>query len=162
MTLRIVRTPEDLALLKVFLDQRKQPFTVDIVEGRNRSDEQNRLSQKWYREISDQTGEDREDVRARCKLEIGVPILRAASEKFCKAYDGTIRPHAYADKLAFIRDTDMPVTRLMNVGQMTQYMDLVFRRHAESGIALTVPPDKYAFDPARKVHDQPAESEEAA
>lgn len=147
MTTRAVKNPDDLALLKVYLDQRKRPFTVDVTDGRNRSDEQNNLSQKWYGEIAEQTGEDREEVRARCKLEIGVPILRHGSESFRKTYDRVIRPLDYADKLDLVRDTDMPVTRLMNVGQMTEYMDAVFKRHAEFGIVLTVPPDKYAYDP---------------
>lgn len=150
MTQRIVKNPDDLALLKVYLDQRKRPFTVEITDGRDRSAEQNRLSQKWYAEIAEQTGEDREDVRARCKLEIGVPIMRDASEKFRATYDRLVRPLAYNDKLALIRDTDMPVTRLMNVGQMTEFMDLVFRRHSEFGIVLTVPPDRFAYDPERR------------
>lgn len=147
MTQRIVKNPDDLALLKVFLDGRKRPFTVDIADGRDRSSEQNRLSQKWYTEIAEQTGEGRDDVRARCKLEIGVPIMREASDKFRATYDRLIRPLDYADKLALIRDTDMPVTRLMNVGQMTEFMDAVFQRHAEFGIALTVPPDRFAYSP---------------
>lgn len=147
MTQRIVKNADDLKLLTVYLDQRKRPFTVDITDGRDRSAEQNRLSQKWYAEIAEQTGEGRDDVRARCKLEIGVPIMREASDKFRATYDRLIRPLDYADKLALIRDTDMPVTRLMNVGQMTEFMDAVFQKHAEFGIALTVPPDKYAYSP---------------
>ena len=147
MTQRIVKNTDDLALLRVYLDQRKRPFTVEVTDGRDRSSEQNRLSHKWYKEIADQTGEAVEDVRARCKLEIGVPIMRDASDKFRATYDRIIRPLDYADKLALIRDTDLPVTRLMNVGQMSQYMDEVFRRHAEFGIALTVPEDRFAFSP---------------
>lgn len=147
MTQRIVKNPEDLALLKTYLDGRKLPITVDIVDGRDRSSEQNRLSQKWYAEIAEQTGEDREDVRARCKLEIGVPIMREASGQFRTTYDRIVRPLPYSDKLALIRDTDMPVTRLMNIKQMTHYMDVVFQRHAEFGIVLTVPPDRFAFSP---------------
>ena len=116
----------------------------------NRSDEQNNLAHKWYGEIAEQSGEAREDVRARCKLEIGVPILRHGSNAFRETYDRLIRPLDYADKLDLIKATDMPVTRLMNVGQMTEYMDEVFKRHAEFGIVLTIPPDKYAFDPERK------------
>lgn len=148
MTQRIVKNTDDLELLKVYLDGRKRPFTVDIQDGRDRSSEQNRLSQKWYAEIADQTGEDREDVRARCKLEIGVPIMREASEKFRATYDRLIRPLAYQDKLELIRDTDMPVTRLMSVTDMSRYMDLVFQRHAEFGVALTVPPDRFAYSPS--------------
>jgi len=150
VTIRAVKNTDDLALLKVYLDQRKRPFTVDVTDGRDRSAEQNRLSQKWYAEIADQTGEDREEVRARCKLELGVPIMREASEKFRATYDRIIRPLDYADKLALIRDTDMPVTRLMGVGDMSRYMDAVFQRHAEFGIALTIPPDKFAYAPRER------------
>jgi len=148
MATRTVKNADELALLKVYLDQRKRPFTVDVTDGRDRSAEQNRLSHKWYKEVSEQTGEAADDVRARCKLEIGVPILRE-DETFRKTYDRLIRPLDYADKLDLIRATDMPVTRLMNVEQMSRYMDEVFRRHAEFGIELTVPPDRYAFDPER-------------
>lgn len=150
MTTRSVKNADDLALLKVYLDGRKRPFTVDVTDGRDRSSEQNRLSHKWYKEIADQTGEAVEDVRARCKLEIGVPILRAENEPFRKTYDRLIRPLDHSDKLDLIRDTDMPVTRLMSVDQMTRYMDEVFRRHAEFGIEMTIPPDKFAFNPERK------------
>lgn len=150
MVTRAVKNPDDLGLLKVYLDGKKRPFTVEITDGRNRSIEQNRLAFKWYGEISDQTGEDREEVRARCKLEIGVPIMRRASERFRSTYDRVIRPLHHADKLALIRDTEMPVTSLMKVSEMSEYMDLVFRRHAEFGIELTVPPDRFAYDPERK------------
>lgn len=150
MPTRTVKTPDELELLKVYLDGRKLPLTVQIEDGRNRSNEQNRLSHKWYSEIADQTGEPVEDVRARCKLEIGVPILRQSNEKFRATYDKSIRPLPYEAKLAAIRDMDIPVTRLMRVPQMTEYMNLVFQRHSEFGIALTIPPDRYAFDPERK------------
>lgn len=150
MTTRTVESPDDLELLKVYLDSRKRPFTIDVTDGRDRSAEQNRLSQKWYAEIAEQTGEDREEVRARCKLELGVPIMRDASDKFKATYDRLIRPLDYADKLALIRDTDMPVTRLMRVSDMTHYMDMVFQRHAEFGIVLTVPPDRFAYAPKER------------
>jgi len=153
VTTRPIKNADDLALLKVYLEQRKRPFTVDVSDGRDRSSEQNRLSHKWYKEISEQTGEDTEDVRARCKLEIGVPILRDGLEPFRKTYDRLVRPLAYEDKLELIRATDMPITRLMSVDQMRGYMDQVFRRHADMGIVLTIPPDKYAFDPGTGAAD---------
>lgn len=149
MVTRAVKNEDDLALLMVYLKGRKRPFTVDITEGRDRSGEQNRLAFKWYGEISDQTGEDREDVRARCKLEIGVPILREAHDKFKATYDRLIRPLPYPEKLSLIRDTELPVTSLMNVEQMSRYMDIVFRRHAEIGVVLTIPPDRYAYNPEK-------------
>jgi hypothetical protein len=144
---RAIKNGDDLTLLVTYLKGRKRPFTVEITEGRDRSGEQNRLAFKWYKEVSEQTGEEIEDVRARCKLEIGVPILREAHEKFRATYDRLIRPLDYPEKLALVRDTELPVTRLMNVEQMSRFLDIVFRRHAEIGVVLTVPPDRYAYNP---------------
>lgn len=149
MTVRTVKNAEELKLLHIYLDGRKLPLTVDITEGRDRSTEQNKLAFKWYKETSEQTGEEIEDVRARCKLEHGVPILRE-NDAFRKTYDRLIRPLSYPDKIEIIKATDMPVTRLMNVSQMSRYLDIVFRRHAEIGVALTIPPDRYAFNPDRE------------
>jgi hypothetical protein len=149
MVQRTVRNEADLTLLTTYLKGRKRPFTVEITDGRNRSVEANRLAFKWYTEISEQTGEDREDVRARCKLEIGVPILREAHERFRSTYDRVVKPLSYSEKLELIRDTETPVTSLMNVEQMSRYMDIVFRRHAEIGVVLTVPEDRYAYNPEK-------------
>jgi hypothetical protein len=149
MVNRTVKNEDELTLLITYLKGRKRPLTVEITEGRDRSSEQNRLAFKWYVEISDQTGEDREDVRARCKLEVGVPILREAHEKFRATYDRLVRPLPYSEKLELIRDTEMPVTSLMNVEQMSHYLDIVFRRHAEIGVVLTIPPDRYAYNPEK-------------
>lgn len=149
MTIRSVKNEDDLALLTTYLKGRKRPFTVEVTDGRDRSTEQNKLSQMWYKEISEQTGEDREDVRARCKLEVGIPILRE-DEKFRKTYDRLIRPLSYPDKIDLIKTTDMPVTRLMRVEQMSRFLDLVFRQHSEMGIVLTVPEDRFAYNPERR------------
>lgn len=154
MAHRIIRTEEDRTMLKAFIDGRKLPFSAEITEGRDRSKEQNKLAFKWYGEISEQTGEEIEDVRARCKLEIGVPIMRRASDKFKATYDRLVRPLPHEDKQELIRDTEMPVTSLMNITQMTEYLDLMFRRHSEFGIVLTIPPDRFAYDPAPSRHEQ--------
>jgi hypothetical protein len=149
MVQRTVKNENDLALLKVYLDGRKRPFTVDITEGRDRSTEQNRLSHKWYREISDQTGEEIEDVLARCKLKYGLPILMRSSEAFRDLCRRRIKPLTHAERVEVIRDFDIPITRLMKVDQMTRYLDEMFRHHAEFGIALTVPEDRYAYNPEK-------------
>lgn len=147
VTQRSIKNGDDLALLKVYLEQRKRPFTVDITDGRDRSSEQNRLSQKWYAEIAEQTGEAREDVRARCKLKFGLPILMESSEAFRDLCRRRIKPLSHAERIELIRDFDIPMTRMMNVGQMTRYMDELFQHHSEFGIVLTVPEDKFAYSP---------------
>jgi hypothetical protein len=149
MTTRSIKNEADLTLLTTYLKGRKRPFTVEVTDGRDRSSEQNKLAFKWYKEISEQTGEDIEDVRARCKLETGVPILRE-NDKFRATYDRLIRPLPYPDKLELIRTSDWPVTRLMRVEQMSRYLDIVFRQHAEMGVVLTIPPDRFAYNPEQR------------
>jgi hypothetical protein len=149
MTTRSVKNEDDLALLATYLKGRKRPFTVEVTDGRDRSSEQNKLAFKWYKEISEQTGEDIEDVRARCKLEIGVPILRE-NEDFRRTYDRLVRSLPYPDKIELIKVSDWPVTRLMRVEQMSRYLDITFRQHAEMGIVLTVPEDRFAYNPERQ------------
>jgi hypothetical protein len=149
MTTRSIKNEDDLTLLTAYLRGRKRPFTVEVTDGRDRSSEQNKLAFKWYKEISEQTGEDIEDVRARCKLETGVPILRE-DEKFRTTYDRLIRPLSYADKIELIRVNDWPVTRLMKVEQMSRYLDIVFRKHAEMGIVLAIPEDRFAYNPEHR------------
>lgn len=147
MTQRIVKNPDDLALLHVYLDQRKLPLTVDVTEGRDRSREQNALSHKWYAEISDQSGEHREEARARCKLECGVAILRRANPDFRRVYNFALLHLSYEQKIEYIRYSQMAVTSLMNVGQMSDYLESVFQRHAAKGIVLTIPEDRFAYSP---------------
>jgi hypothetical protein len=149
MVTRTVKNDYEFSLLTTYLKGRKRPFTVEITDGRDRSAEQNRLSHKWYAEISDQTGEDREDVRARCKLKFGLPILMESSEAFRDLCRRRIKPLTHEERIEVIRDFDIPITRLMKVDQMTAYMDALFRHHAEFGIALTIPPDRYAYNPER-------------
>lgn len=144
---RVVKNDADLKLLTVYLEQRKRPFTVDITEGRDRSTEQNKLAFQWYREIAEQAGEDREDVRALCKLRHGLPILMASSEAFRDLCRRRIKPLSHAERIEVIRDFDIPITRLMSVTQMGEYLDSVFKAHTEFGIALTVPPDRFAYSP---------------
>ena len=147
MTTRPIKNTEDLALLKVYLDQRKRPFTVEVTDGRDRSAEQNKLAFKWYKEIAEQSGEAVDDVRARCKLKFGLPILMESSEAFRDLCRRRIKPLSHAERIEVIRDFDIPVTRLMNVSQMSRYMDGLFQHHSEFGISLTIPEDKFAFSP---------------
>ena len=149
MPTRAIKNDGDMALLLTYLKGRKRPFTVEITDGRDRSAEQNKLAFKWYAEIAEQTGEDREEVRARCKLKFGLPILMESSEAFRDLCRRRIKPLSYAERIEVIRDFDIPITRLLNVAQMSDYLDQMHRYHQQYGIELTIPPDRYAFDPER-------------
>lgn len=141
MPTRIIRTDADKALLHRWLAAMKPPYTVDVVMGKHRSTDQNRLSRLWYGEISEQLGDQTtEEVRGECKLTLGVPILRAENEHFRERYDEAVKPLAYPQKLALMMEPlDMPVTRLMKTEQFTRYLDAIVRHYGTQGVVLTQP-----------------------
>ena len=140
MVTRILRGPECVEKLSNLLNARKFPMTVTITVGELRRGKQNRLAQRWFTDISRQLGDQtHEDVRAFCKLTIGVPILRAENEAFRASYDKTMRPLDYETKLEAMKSLDIPVTRMMTVKQMTAFMDEVSKFWTKRGIRLTDP-----------------------
>lgn len=140
MPIKIIRQPEHVDALAELLKGRKLPLTVSWTQGAPRTGAQNRLAQKWYSEIAAQMGDrDREEVRSECKLVFGVPILRRDDVAFCESYDRILKPLGYDEKLEAIRVFDLPVTRLLNTKQMSEYMDQVQRHWLQQGVRLTDP-----------------------
>lgn len=146
MPTRIINTTNDREMLLRFLENRKPPFTVSITDGKHRSSEQNRLQRRWLQEISEQLGDQTpEEVRGYCKLTIGVPILRSENEAFREKYDAVVRPLSYEQKLAIMMEPlDLPVTRIMNTRQKTDYLDGILRHFSQQGIVLTEPASSLA------------------
>jgi hypothetical protein len=137
MTTRVVATEADRQGLFRLLQAREKPFTVEIVKGRRRSVDQNRMQRRLLSEIAEQTGQTAEEVRAYCKLTIGVPILRAENELFCLKYDEIIRPLPYETKLAMMAEPfDFPITRLMTTAQKTRYLDEIQRHFGGQGVVF--------------------------
>lgn len=141
MPTRVITSETDIEKLGSFIAARgSYPQTITITKGANRSGKQNRLAQRWFtdiaRQLEDQT---HEDVRAECKLVVGVPILRAENEAFRQSYDLTMRDLSYEDQLKAIKAFDMPVTRMMTVKQMTSFMEEMQRYWLEKGFHLTDP-----------------------
>ena len=140
MPTKIIREPIHVEALASMLRGRKLPITVTWTQGAPRSTAQNRLAQRWFTDIATQLGDQtHEDVRAECKLHFGVPILRAENEAFRLSYDRVLKALPYEEKLAAIKAFDLPVTRLMNVKQMTAFMDEMQRHWTAQGVRLTDP-----------------------
>lgn len=140
MTSRLIETEYDRLSLGKFIAGKKLPFVVTLTDGRKRSVEQNRLQFLWANEIAEQQeGLTPEYVRAMNKLEIGIPIRRAACEKYRKAYDEMIRPYIYEKKIELIMALDFAVTRDMTVSQLSEFLDGVNRFWTEQGVRLTEP-----------------------
>jgi len=146
MVTRVISNADDLALLIDFLKARKRPYTVDIVAGKHRTNEQNHLQRLWLNEAAEQLGDrTAEELRGMCKLQFGVPILRAENTRFREIYDLHVKPLPYERKLALMMEPlDLPVTRLMTTNQKTRYLDDVSRHFIEQGIVLTEPKRKEA------------------
>ena len=140
MPTKVIRDPAHVDALANILRGRNLPITVTWTQGATRSDAQNRLAQRWFSDIATQLGDrSHEDVRAECKLTIGVPILRAENEAFRLSYDKTMKRLPYEAKLEAIKAFDLPVTRLMSVKQMTAFMDEMQRKWSGQGVRLTDP-----------------------
>jgi hypothetical protein len=104
--------------------------------ARPRSLSQNDLINAMYGDIAAHTeGEGIVDIRRRCKLHYGVPILRAHDAEFREIYDRVIKQHTYDDKLAMM--DYLPVTSRMSKSQATEYIDTVQREYAEKGVRFS-------------------------
>lgn len=141
MVTKVIREASDIEGLSRFIAARgKFPMTITITQGAPRTDLQNRLAQRWFTDIARQLGDSsHEDIRAFCKLTIGIPILRAENEAFKAQYDRVLKHLSYEEKLEAIRVFDFPVTRLMQTKQMTQFMDEMQRYWGGKAVKLTDP-----------------------
>jgi hypothetical protein len=158
MAHRILEKPEDVDAFTELLGSLKLPVTVEWVQGRDRTGEQNRLQFLWAREAAEQRGDRTpEEQRNEWKLRFGVPIMREDSPRFRETYDRLIKPLDYEEKVDAMEL--ISVTSLMKVKQMVRYLDSIERECAEQGIVLTNPdPDLAAY---HKRYRQ-TESEKAA
>lgn len=140
---RIAETEYDRKQFIRFLEGRKLPFTVSLVDGKHRTNDQNRLQRLWVNEIAEQLGDQTpEEVRGYCKLKFGVPILRAENEVFRISYDKIVKPLPYEQKLELMMEPfDFGVTRIMTTRQKKAYLDNIYRHFTGQGLVLTNPGD---------------------
>ncbi len=135
---RILETPDDVAAFNLFLGNVKLPVTVEWVQGRDRSKDQNALMWLWATEAAAQRGDQTaDDVQNEWKLYHGIPILREDSAEFREMYDSSVKPLNSEKKLEMMRY--FPVTRLMRVRQMVRFLDTVQRECLQQGLRLTDP-----------------------
>lgn len=112
-------------------------FIVRVMPAK-RSLSQNDMSFALYKQIAEQREDESiEEVRLRCKLEHGVPILRRDDEEFRYVYDNSLKKLNYAQKLIAMKWTD--VTSKFSKGQFSEYLDEVIRVHSMQGICLVHP-----------------------
>lgn len=108
---------------------------------KDRSLSQNRLSHMWYGQRAKQQGTTPEYEHQLCKLRYGCPLLIAADSDFAEIYRRAIEPLDYEQRIAAMKY--LPVTRLFNVSQMTEYLNTVEHETHAQGMSLTHPEDLY-------------------
>lgn len=161
---RSIESEHDRAMAARLIENRAVPFTLTLTDGKHRSTAQNRLQHMWMNEIAQQKGDmTPAEVRAYCKLTIGVPILRNQNEAFRAKYDEVVKPLPYQHKLAVMTEPlDLPVTRIMTTKQTAEYLDGIIRHFGEQGIVLTIPEDLRDQINDHKTPDPDADSSPAS
>jgi hypothetical protein len=135
-----IKTEQDKQLAIKAIESRKGPYTMELVKGLKRSNEQNRLQRKWLKEAEEQGDQTAEEYRAYCKLHFGVPIMRQQSDIFRGKYDRIVKPLDYTQKLELMMEPfDFPVTRLMSAANEKKYLDQMYSFFTGQGFALTDP-----------------------
>jgi hypothetical protein len=139
MDRRVLHTQRDVEVWCAFLKKATLPMVVGWKKGDEEITRQNRTAFMWYAEISAELGDQTPtEVRAYCKLHLGVPIRREVDEDFRAEYDQIVRPLPYEHKLKLmVEPFDFPVTREFTVPQMTRYLDAIQREFAH--VRLTMP-----------------------
>lgn len=142
MATKILRQPEHIDALCDLLRARKLPLTVSWEQGAPDTKRQNRLAQRWHTDIARQAGDrTHEQVRAFCKIRFGRPILCKDNEAMRMSFDKAFGHLTHEDALVVMEALDIPVTRLMNKPQMTEYMARVEEFFRGQGFQLTNPDD---------------------
>lgn len=140
MPTKIIRTPENVEALADMLRNRKMPMTVQWAQGAPLSNAQRRLSFRWYQDAAAQLGDQTAaETRAECKAVFAAPILCQHSEAFRASWTTLRHRLTHEEILRFVEQTELPMTSLMNVKQMTDYLDAVHRHYSQQGVRLTDP-----------------------
>ena len=109
---------------------------VSLRTGKDRSSDHNAVSHCWYAQIANELREDTAaGVKRYCKLHHAVPILRAEDDDFRGFYDLAVKHNlSYEQKLKAM--DFIPMTSVMSVKQMSQYMDAVQADFLKRGVLL--------------------------
>lgn len=141
MTTRAIKSPEQLARWVSYLDAQQLPLTVSAVKGVDRSLEQNRTFHMWIGQVSQETGDELDELKGYCKAKFGLPIMRRDNAEWVAKYEPMWGPLPHELRIAFF--AIVPMTRLFKVPQMCEFMDAVQRHYLQQGFDL-IDPDPQA------------------
>lgn len=133
---------EAIAKLTAMYRERKY-VVVSLRPGKDRTLDQNALWFAMYQRIAQMTQiGDVEDARRYCKLHLGVPIMRKASEDFRHAWNVSFLLLTYETKLelmgpcALFGPDGFPVTRLFDRAQGIAYTEKIAEEFTARGVVF--------------------------
>lgn len=136
------RLSEAITRLTAMYRERKY-VVVSLRPGKDRTLDQNALWFAMYQRIAQMTQiGDVEDARRYCKLHLGVPIMRKASEDFRHAWNVSFLLLTYETKLelmgpcALFGPDGFPVTRLFDRAQGIAYTDKIAEEFTAKGVVF--------------------------
>lgn len=136
------RLSEAITRLTAMYRERKY-VVVSLRPGKDRTLDQNALWFAMYQRIAQMTQiGDVEDARRYCKLHLGVPIMRKASEDFRHAWNVSFLMLTYETKLelmgpcALFGPDGFPVTRLFDRAQGIAYTDKIAAEFEPKGVVF--------------------------
>lgn len=119
----------------------KRPLVQLVPE--KRSLDQNSMIYGLYGQIAAQAEDQTvNDIRRECKLNIGVPILRAADPVFNGFCEKALGHLTYEQQLKSMDYVD--VTSRMEKEQGTEFIDTVIRQYSQQGYCLLHPSEQAA------------------
>lgn len=121
-------------------------YKVAIGEDKStRSASQRGLQWMWYTDISNVTGETKEEVHERCKATHLKPILLRDDEAYRELVESLRKLYKSGDEATAIYLNGAVIkllsTTRLNETQMSEYLTCVEREHAEQGMWLRRPDD---------------------
>lgn len=115
-------------------------YRVSIVEWRqNRSLSANAQTHVWYPIIAKHIGSDAKTVKARCKIDFGVPILLSANDEYSKVLSYIFEKTKFW-QMSYEQQEKMiqgiAVTSKMSTPQCNEYRDNMQTYWAQNGLIL--------------------------
>ena len=138
---RILHTVDDTREWCSYLYTLPFPVRVAALTGEeDRTKAQNRLIHEWFADVGNQTGESAKEVKLRAKLDIGCPILCRDDPEFSEFFDLGLKHLPYDKQRRSMKF--VPVTSILTVRQMSEFMDQFEKEHRAQGLYLTIPEDR--------------------
>lgn len=144
---RIIRDERDLAQWVTFLERQTFPMTVSKLAGANRSHAQNRTAHAWYSQIAGWDGDHTAaQAKAHCKMTHGKQILIRDNPEWQAKWEPLYGPLDYETEVKLFEC--LPVTSVMRVKQMNEFMNAVQLEYRVQGIPL-IDPEMQKYEAVR-------------